>query len=139
MNQIIKSMRQSLLWMFFIVAPLFAQQSSGNVSKPADQKQRAASAIFDDIMLTLPGDMKAKVDSAASSRKCVRPSSASDSKASGDSHASNKAAASRENAVGTLPDDVRSQVEKAIIDNDLMNQNRQVQFKEYEKKHPGAR
>jgi hypothetical protein len=139
MNQIGKNVRQSILWMLCIMVPLFAQKLSGNDSKPADQKQRTASAIFDDIMLTLPGDMKAKVDSAASNRKCVRPSSASSVRASGDSRASNKAAASRENAVGTLPEEVRSQVEKAIIDNDLMNQNRQVQFKEYEKKHPGTR
>lgn len=140
MKQMIKGLQLSLLCMLCIVVPLFAQQPASTGSGAADQKQRAASAIYDDIMLTLPGDMKARVDSAAVSGKCTRPAPGSKSRAAGDLRTSNKsAAAQRDGAVGSLPEDVRGQVEKAITDIDLMNQNRQVQFKEYEKKRPGSR
>jgi hypothetical protein len=136
MKQIIKSLQVSFLCMLML---LFARPSSASDAKDTNLKQRAASAIFHDIMQTLPSDMKAKVDSAGM-KKNERPMSSAKGRASADSRASGQTSMSRRDAaVGNLPDDVRGQVEKAITDIDLMNQNRQIQFKEYEKKHPGSR
>jgi hypothetical protein len=143
MKQIKKSLQFFLLCMVCLMTPLVAQSGDTPSQGAVDQKQRAASAIFDDIMLTLPGDMKAKVDSAAASGKSSRtarnvPCAKND--AAGQARSSSNASADkRDGAVSGLPDDVRGQVEKAMTDIDLMNENRQVQFKEYEKKHPGSR
>ena len=84
--------------------------------------------------------MKAKVDSAGVEVKA-------DAKAQQKNSSSNalrplKPALqepSRDGAVSKLPDDVRDKVEKAISEIDRMNQDRQVQFKEYEKKHLGSK
>jgi hypothetical protein len=137
MKQFMKPLYVSMLC---VLIPLFAHQAVSSDPKDTNQKQRAASSIFDDIMQTLPAPMKAKVDSASANRKCERQAQPVKGQASGASRSTNQAAASRrDGAVNNLPDDVRGQVEKAVTDIDLMNQNRQVQFKEYEKKHPGAR
>lgn len=139
MKQIITILHVSSLCLLMM---LFAQPSSASDAKDTNQRQRAASAIFDDIMQTLPNDMKAKVDSAGIGRKSDRSVSGSSSKAqaASDSRSSSQTSVMRRNdAAGSLPDDVRGQIEKAISDIDLMNQDRQIQFKEYEKRHPGAR
>jgi hypothetical protein len=92
-------------------------------------------------MQTLPTDMKAKVDSASVTVK-------SDSKLSGKNGSGEAATPSskqgpqvgdRDAAVQQLPEDVRAKVEKAISDIDLMNQDRQIQFKDYEKNHQGSK
>jgi hypothetical protein len=135
MKQIIKSPNVLFLCMLLM---LFVRPYSASDAKDANQKQRAASAIFHDIMQTLPSDMKAKVDSAGMKGKNDRLVSGSSAK--GRASASGQTSMTRRDAaVGNLPDDVRGQVEKAITDIDLMNQNRQIQFKEYEKRHPGSR
>jgi hypothetical protein len=136
-KMIFKSALVSFLCVLFL-AP--AQPSRASDAKDTNQRQRAASAIFDDIMQTLPGDMKTKVDSAGVMTKNGRPVSASKAHAAADSRSSSQTSAMRrDEAAGSLPDDVRGQVEKAISDIDLMNQSRQIQFKEYEKRHPGSR
>ena len=140
MKSINNSLRFSLLCMLCMVPALFARQNPLGDSNATDQKQRVASAIFNEIMLSLPGDMKAKVDSAAISGKCGRTQPSPKSRATAESSSAKRTAAEkRDGAVANLPDDVRDQVEKAIIDIDLMNKDRQIQFKEYEKKHPGSR
>jgi hypothetical protein len=137
MKQIIHTLQIALLCMLM---PIVARQSVSSDTKDGSRKQRAVSAIFSDIMQTLPPGMKAKVDSASTNRKNVRPApSAQGPEPSGSRSSSEAAASRRDGAIHNLPDDVRGQVEKAIVDIDLMNQNRQIQFKEYEKKHPGPR
>jgi hypothetical protein len=137
MKQIIQTLQIALLCM---LVPIVAGQSFSSETRDTNQKQRAASAIFSDIMQTLPSGMKAKVDSASANRKNERSAPSVKGRAAPDSRSSSEAAASRrDGAIHNLPDDVRGQVEKAITDIDLMNQNRQIQFKEYEKKHPGPR
>jgi hypothetical protein len=118
---------------------LVAQSPGQNGTKDTNQKQHATSAIFDEIMQTLPADQKAQIDSASVDVK-------SDSR---DVHKNTAAAntsrtvrpsvseSGRDGAVKELPDDVRGKVEKAISEIDLMNQDRQIQFKEYEKKRQG--
>jgi hypothetical protein len=121
-----------------LLAPVAGQPSGTTVKGDTNQKQHAASAIFDEIMQTLPADMKAKVDSASE-----------DVRADAKVQQKNPSAPrplkpglqeqSRDGAVSKLPEDVRSKVEKAISEIDLMNQDRQIQFKEYEKKHLGSK
>jgi hypothetical protein len=140
MKNVYNCLRFSLACMLCMVPPLFARQDPLSDSNGMDQKQRVASAIFNEIMLTLPGDMKAKVDSASMSGKCARTQPSSKGSAAAESCSSTRNAAEKRNsAVANLPEDVRNQVEKAITDIDLMNKDRQIQFKEYEKKHPGSR
>jgi hypothetical protein len=123
-----------------LLAPVAGQPSGTTAKGDTNQKQHAASDIFNEIMQSLPADMKAKVDSAGVDVKV-------DAKAQQKNSSSNaprplKPALqepSRDGAVNKLPEDVRSKVEKAISEIDLMNQDRQIQFKEYEKKHPGSK
>jgi len=121
-----------------VLVPVLAHAASPSDSKALNQKQRATSVIFNDIMQTLPNTMKARVDSASTNIKNKRSASSADPKSTSDSR-SVTSAARKDGAVQNLPEDVRGKVEKAIIDIDLMNQDRQVQFKEYEKKHPGSK
>jgi hypothetical protein len=123
-----------------LLAPVAGQPSGTTAKGDTNQKQHAASDIFNEIMQSLPTDMKAKVDSAGVDVKA-------DAKAQQKNSSSNAARPlkpalqepSRDGAVSKLPEDVRSKVEKAISEIDLMNQDRQIQFKEYEKKHPGSK
>ena len=123
-----------------LLAPVAGQPSGTTVKGDTNQKQHAASDIFNEIMQSLPADMKAKVDSAGLDVKA-------DAKTQQKNSSSNaprplKSAPqepSRNGAVNKLPEDIRSKVEKAISEIDLMNQDRQIQFKEYEKKHPGSK
>jgi hypothetical protein len=120
-----------------IFVPLFAYSAWSSDTKEVNRKQRATSEIFSDIMQTLPNNMKAKVDSASCARNnrnaaAAKANSASDSR-------TKVTTVHRDGVVQNLPEDVRGKVEKAILDVDLMNQDRQVQFKEYEKKHPGRK
>jgi hypothetical protein len=120
--------------------PVLAAGPSGNGLAGADQKQQATDAIFDEIMQTLPPEMKARVDSASAGKKI-------DSKNPGKASARSPAGTQkqppqtgdRDAAVQQLPEDVRVRVEKAISDIDLMNQDRQIQFKDYEKKRQGGK
>jgi hypothetical protein len=117
----------------FVYTP-FAQTGT----KDTNQKQAAAS-IFDEIMQTLPADMKAKVDSASMAPK-ADPKSPRKNNSSANPQQSPKPGSqeiNRETAVKELPVEVRGKVERAISEIDLMNQNRQIQFKEYEKKRLG--
>jgi hypothetical protein len=140
MKNINISLRFAFLSMLCMTPPLFSRQSPSIDANPAGQKQSAASAIFNDIMLTLPADMKAKVDSASISGKYARPQPPSKGRPAAESSPSKRAAMEKRNgAIADLPEDVRDQVEKSIIDIDLRNKDRQIQFKEYEKKHNGSR
>jgi hypothetical protein len=137
-------MRQTILRIQIMVVGLLmlsvAHPATASEGNDTNLKQRAASAIFNDIMQTLPNTMKNKVDSAGMSRKIEYRGSSSNGHNPSNSQTSGRTSAERrDGAVKNLPDDVRGQVEKAIADIDLMNQNRQIQFKEYEKKHPGSR
>jgi hypothetical protein len=120
--------------------PVFAAGPSGNGVAGANQKQQATAAIFDEIMQTLPPDMKARVDSASA---CKKADSKNPGKGSGGASAGTQKQTpqtrDRDAAVQQLPEDVRVKVEKAISDIDLMNQSRQIQFKDYEKKRPGGK
>jgi hypothetical protein len=137
MKQKILTLQIALLCMLM---PVFAQPSVPSDVRDTNRNRRAASAIFNDIMQTLPNAMKVKVDSAGMSRKTECPVAASKGHGPANSRASGPASSvRRDGAVKNLPVDVRGQVEKAIADIDLMNQNRQIQFKEYGKKHPGSR
>jgi hypothetical protein len=123
-----------------LLAPVAGQSSGTTANGDTNQKQHAASAIFNEIMQTLPTDMKAKVDSASVDVKA-------DAKAQQKNSSSNAPRPlkpnlqepARDGAVSKLPEEMRGKVEKAISEIDLMNQNRQVQFKEYEKKRLGTR
>lgn len=140
MKSINNSLLFSSLCMLCMVPHLFARQSPLGDSNATDQKQRATSAIYNEIMLTLPRDMAAKVDSAAIRGKSGRTQQSSKNRPVAESSSSKSAiAGKRDGAVANLPEEVRDQVEKAIIDIDLMNKDRQIQFKEYEKKHQGSR
>ncbi|HUI92397.1 MAG TPA: hypothetical protein VLX68_09150 [Chitinivibrionales bacterium] len=121
-----------------LLAPVAGQPSGSSVKGDTNQKQHAASDIFNEIMQSLPADMKAKVDSAAADVKA--DAKAQQKNQSSESQSSKGTGAdSRDGAVNKLPAEMRDKVEKAISDMDLMNQNRQIQFKEYEKKRLGGK
>jgi|GEM_PF-6852557 hypothetical protein len=121
--------------------PVYAQSPNSGAAKDPNQKQHAAAAIFDEIMQTLPADMKAKVDSASVTVKDDSKSSGRNGSGTAAAHSSRSGPQSgdRDAAVQQLPQDVRAKVEKAISDIDLMNQDRQIQFKDYEKNHQGGK
>jgi hypothetical protein len=119
------------------LAALFVMPSLAQTdARDTNQKQRSASAIFDEIMQTLPADMKAKVDSAScESRADVKSNAVKPQQSAKPASLQNN----RDGAVQELPEDVRGKVEKAISEIDLGNQNRQIQFKEFEKKRQGGK
>jgi hypothetical protein len=127
------------------LAPAFAQSPGSDGSKDTNQRHHATNAIFNEIMSTLPLDMKAKVDSAGINSVAARHDQKQGTRNSmpGKSPMALPQGVTpgvlREEAIKGLPEEVRGQVEKAISDIDLMNQNRQIQFKEYEKKHLGPK
>ncbi|HMD67681.1 MAG TPA: hypothetical protein VKF42_02315 [Chitinivibrionales bacterium] len=135
-----KIITRILLLALVCLVPVSGQTTSSGNPKDTGRKQHETAAIFDEIMQTLPSDMKAKVDSAS---VCARSEAKKQDKGSSvTSSGSQKQAsqpADRDDAVRQLPDDVRAKVEKAISDIDLMNQDRQIQFKDYEKKRPGSK
>jgi hypothetical protein len=142
MKKVLSILRVVLLC---LLAPAFAQSPGPDGSKDTNQRHHEANAIFNEIMSTLPLDMKAKVDSAAinsmDARHMQKPGTRNTIPGKSPIAPPQGAAAgvSREGAIKGLPEEVRGQVEKAISDIDLMNQDRQIQFKEYEKKHLGPK
>lgn len=135
-----KAITRIFLITLVCLVPVSGQVPSSDNAKDTGRKQHETAAIFDEIMQTLPLDMKAKVDSAS---VCARNDAKKQDKgSSGNSLGPQKQAsqpADRDGAVRQLPDDVRAKVEKAISEIDLMNQDRQIQFKDYEKKRPGGK
>jgi hypothetical protein len=120
--------------------PVLAAGPSENGVAGANQKQQATAAIFDEIMQTLPPDMKARVDSASAGKKNDSKNTGKGSaRASAGTQKQRPQTSDRDAAVQQLPEDVRAKVEKAISDIDLMNQDRQIQFKDYEKKRQGGK
>jgi Ni/Co efflux regulator RcnB len=129
---------KNLYCIFVAVACLMPSMTNGQTdgnNNDASQKQRKTSAIFDEIMQTLPNDMKAKVDSASTIKKKNAGGQTSSSSNSGNQKA--PAAANRDDALKQLPDDVRQRVEKAISDIDVSNQDRQILFKDSKKRSAG--
>jgi len=110
-------------------------QTTGN-THDASQKQRATSAIFDEIMQTLPSDQKTKVDSASTIKRKNAGGQTSSASNSGNQKQA-PGAADRDDALQQLPDDVRQRVEKAISDIDNSNQDRQILFKDSKKRSAG--
>jgi hypothetical protein len=122
---------------FLAVACLMPSISNGQTAgsnSDAHQKQRETSAIFDEIMQTLPSDMKAKVDSASTIKKENVGGQTSSGALSNQKQGT---VANRDDALKQLPDDVRQRVEKAISDIDVSNQDRQILFKDSKKRSAG--
>jgi hypothetical protein len=133
-----KTIKRIFLITLVCLVPVSGQVPSSDNARDTGRKQQQTAAIFDEIMQTLPSDMKAKVDSASVCAKndAKKQDKGSSSTASGPQRQTPQSA-DRDAAVRQLPDDVRARVEKAMSDIDLMNQDRQIQFKDSERKHPG--
>ena len=135
-----KTLIRGILIPLLFSLPAFPQTAASGNAKDTDARQHETAVLFDEIMQTLPSDMKAKVDSASA---CARSDAGRQEKgSSAAASAAQKQPAlnnDRDAAVQKLPEDVRAKVEKAISDIDFMNQDRQIQFKDYEKKHQGGK
>jgi hypothetical protein len=130
---------KNLYCVFVAAAWLMPTMSLGQTAgdnNNASQKQRETSAIFEEIMQTLPSDMKAKVDSASATKKKNAVGQTSSASNSGNQKQASLAA-DRNDALKQLPEDVRQRVEKAISDIDNSNQDREILFKDSKKRAVG--
>lgn len=113
---------------------------SGAIHAQEEPKSVSPEAIFEDIMQTLPNQVRAQVDSASASShtQTVRASDVSDQSVSSDSESqSNDDAQAR--ALTSLPESVQQRVEKAIQEIEQSSSERAVQFKEHRQRQKGGK
>jgi hypothetical protein len=116
-------------------APLKASSSS-------EPKAVTTDAIFDEIMLSLPGDARARVDSASDTQRNVGTDNAVGGAGERDSTSKNAAdsqLAPLEGALEDLPDELRLKVEKAIQEMDNRSMERRGEFMEHKRKTKRSR
>lgn len=94
-------------------------------------KQPAVEDIFQDIMLTLPSDVKADMDSVKTNKPAVPVNSNEQVK---NNNEKIQEQMQKDKRLQELPENVRNQVEKAIIEIDRNREERVLEFKEMKKK-----
>ncbi len=94
-------------------------------------KQPAVEDIFQDIMLTLPSDVKTDVDSVKTNKPVVNMNNNEQVK---NSNEKIRDQIQKDKRLQELPENVRDQVEKAIIEIDRNLEERVLEFKEMKKK-----
>jgi hypothetical protein len=115
-----------------IAAAAWVSGASAQEAGADSQTHAQAEEIFDEIMQSLPGEMKARVDSASRIRESTpRTPLAEPARPSSDQDA----LTARNHAINELPADVKARVEKTIAEIQQRTQQRQIEFKEMRKKH----
>ncbi len=106
----------------------------GSESDTESRKQKSLESYFDDIMINLPGDVKAQLDTTKGS------SAGNVSEKEGRMiHAPEKnGAVSHSIQLEELPDQVKKQVEKAIRNIDSKTKQRELEFKQMQLKKPNG-
>ena len=124
MNTLIKT---TLLIVCFALLSIGQNNPADNGSPDVDKQK--IDQLFDQIMLTFPGEVRAKIDSASSHQADPVQSKAGEGKSAGSA-----ASLRRDALINELPDEVRMQVEKTISDIEKRRNERALQFKEYKGK-----
>ena len=123
----------AILMVVCVAAVSFSQAPGENKGDGGKETTVETDAIFDDIIQSLPGQLRAEVDSA----KQAGAASAQAPDAEAVQKRTEEQEQLRQEALDELPEKVRNQVEKAIDDMDENLQERQLQFKEQKGKMKG--
>jgi hypothetical protein len=118
-----------LFVLFSLFTVSFGQEIKSNENKKAEQP--AIEDIFQDIMLTLPSDVQADIDSVKTKHTVINENDIH--------HNSNinekiEDQISKDKRLLELPEKVRKQVEEAIKEIDRKREERTLEFKEMKKK-----
>jgi type IV secretory pathway VirB10-like protein len=103
-----------------------ANQTASNSSNSAKQ---SGDAIFDDIMQSLPSNVKAKLDTIPT----VKPNSTTRQSKPIDEEKKNEILKNRNEQLNSLPPELKAKVEKAMKDIDKQKHERAMKFKESRK------
>ena len=118
-----------LIFSFLFAAIFFVTGvSAQNDSRPASVDEKRLDLLFNEIMETLPDQERSRVDSAATvtTRSKQLPQSPST-----ESHRNGTVPV--QTRLNGLPDELRGQVERAIVDMEQRKEERKIQFRESRK------
>lgn len=119
---------KNLNFLLIIIGAAFlcTAQDPSDVKNGGQEQQ--IDKLFDQIMLTFPEDVKARVD-AASCQKMAAPLK------TGDQNKSEELVTPRrDELINELPDEVRKQVEKTISEIETRRNEKAIQFRDYKRK-----
>lgn len=108
----------------FFLSLSIAQTSSSDKDYMAGDEKKI-DQLFDQIMMSFPGEIKAKIDSASGA------SVQSDVQTGNAESPESRTFQRRDALINELPQEVRMQVEKAISEMEKRRSERALQFKEY--------
>jgi hypothetical protein len=95
-----------------------------------DSKMPKADALYNEIMMTLPPEMKAKIDSSKMSTDMNKTGQVKVDSAKNRQELQEKTADQKARHIEELPDELRKQVEKAMQEMEKRQMERKLEFKE---------
>ena len=127
---------RSMITIVFLVLSAAAGSFAGG-EKASEQKNalRNADAIYNEIMLSLPPEMKARIDSSRSSQKAGRAETTNADSAKRALDLQEKAREQKARYLEELPLELRQQVEKAMQEMEQRQKERELEFKEMKQGH----
>jgi hypothetical protein len=120
----------------FAAGPVFAEGDGDRKSSPKNDTLKKVDAIFNEIMLSLPQEMKAKIDSArirSDEKKNVTGAEDSAKQAAGGLEKSTQEQKNR--LTEELSKELRLQIENAIQEMEKRKNDRDVELKEMRRGH----
>lgn len=121
-----KSLIKSLLLFLFLFALIY----SGNKKDLQNNNIAIIEEIFDNILLTLPENIKMDIDSVSANNSNITNK---DYQSNGNATVGKKI--NNDKRFQKLPVNIQNQVEKTILEIDKSRENRKLQFKEKKKKN----
>lgn len=126
-----KTLLRTTLLALICTIPLFSQESE--ISGGATEEQKLEQ-LFNQMMLTFPGAVKAKIDSASE-----RPSEFRQTQGDQKQHGSEVVREMQQGMINELSEELRLQVEKTISEIEEKRNERSLQFREYKRSQTGSR
>jgi hypothetical protein len=124
------------IWTVFMIISLslftVALAGDKNGEKPAPETRtiKKADAIYNEIMMTLTPEMKARIDSSRASTNKDQSQTGTADSARQKAELTKKNDIEKKNYIESLPDDVQLRVEKALREMEQRQKERTLEFKE---------